>query len=33
MAKSHPTGLFPSQSVSNTEKGSLEYGKKIGRAI
>ena len=33
MAKSHPTGLFPSQSVSNAEKGSLEYGKKIGRAI
>ena len=33
MAKSHPTGLFPSQSVSNAEKASLEYGKKIGRAI
>jgi hypothetical protein len=33
MAKSHPTGLFPSQSVSNAEKASLEYGQKIGRAI
>ena len=33
MAKSHPTGLFPSQSVSNAEKSSLEYGQKIGRAI
>tara|TARA_X000001382_G_scaffold113619_1_gene91491 strand:- start:69 stop:2492 length:2424 start_codon:yes stop_codon:yes gene_type:complete len=33
MAKSHPTGLFPSMSVSDTEKASIEYGKKIGRAI
>src|SRR6056300_149301 len=33
MAKSHPIGLFPSQSVSNAEKASLEYGQKIGRAI
>ena len=33
MANSHPTGLFPSQSVSNAEKASLEYGQKIGRAI
>ena len=33
MAKSHPTGLFPSQSVSNAEKASLEHGKKIGIAI
>ena len=33
MAKSHPTGLFPSQTVSDAEKASLEYGKKIGRAI
>jgi hypothetical protein len=33
MAKSHPTGLFPSMSVSDAEKASIEYGKKIGRAI
>ena len=33
MAKSHPTGLFPSQAVSNAEKASMEYGKKIGQAI
>ncbi len=33
MAKSHPQGLFPSQSVSNTEKSSQEYGAKVGRAI
>jgi len=33
MAKSHPKGLFPSQSVTNTEKASIEYGAKIGRAI
>ena len=33
MAKSHPTGLFPSQAVSNSEKSSKEYGAKIGRAI
>ena len=33
MAKSHPTGLFPSQSVSDAEKASLEYGAKVGIAI
>ena len=33
MAKSHPTGLFPSMSVPDAEKASIEYGKKIGRAI
>ena len=33
MAKSHPKGLFPSQSVSDAEKASIEYGAKIGRAI
>tara|TARA_X000000368_G_scaffold417025_1_gene412308 strand:+ start:506 stop:2929 length:2424 start_codon:yes stop_codon:yes gene_type:complete len=33
MAKSHPKGLFPSQSVTNAEKASIEYGAKIGRAI
>jgi len=33
MAKSHPQGLFPSQSVSNSEKSSQEYGAKIGNAI
>jgi len=33
MAKSHPTGLFPSQAVSNSEKSSKEYGAKIGMAI
>ncbi len=33
MAKSHPTGLFPSQAVSDAEKASLEYGTKVGIAI
>ena len=33
MAKSHPTGLFPSQAVPDVEKASIEYGQKIGRAI
>ncbi|MBT7172652.1 MAG: hypothetical protein HN905_03255 [Candidatus Marinimicrobia bacterium] len=33
MATSHPKGLFPSQSVSNSEKSSQEYGAKIGMAI
>jgi len=33
MAKSHPTGLFPSQAISDSEKSSQEYGAKVGRAI
>jgi hypothetical protein len=33
MAKTHPTGLFPSQAVSDAEKASLEYGAKVGIAI
>jgi len=33
MAKTHPTGLFPSQAVSDAEKASLEYGTKVGIAI
>ena len=33
MAKTHPTGLFPSQAVSDSEKASLEYGAKVGIAI
>src|SRR5210317_504012 len=33
MANTHPTGLFPSQAVSDSEKTSLEYGAKVGIAI
>src|SRR5210317_904605 len=33
MANTHPTRLFPSQAVSDSEKTSLEYGAKVGIAI
>jgi len=33
MQKTLPTGIFPSQAVSDAEKASMEYGREVARAI
>ena len=33
MARVSPKGIFPSQAVSDAEKGGLDYGLQIAKAI